>query len=1001
MRKSVKDFCKILSISFALMLFTAAALAQTTVSGKVTDSKDGSPVSGVTVNVKGTKVSVITGSDGTYKLVAPSGKTTLVFTSIGFAPQEAAIGAEVNISFVQSSTQLNDVVVIGYGTAKKKDLTGAVTAISSKDFQKGAITTPEQLIAGKVAGVSITSNGGAPGAGSTIRIRGGASLSASNDPLIVVDGVPLDNGGIAGSANALALINPNDIETFNILKDASATAIYGSRASNGVIIITTKKGRKGKTVFSFNTQISAGMISRKADVLSASEFRDYVNANGTTVQKGYMGTANTDWQDEIYNTAIGSDNNLSIAGGIQNMPYRVSLGYLNQNGILRTGNLQRTSIGINLSPRFLNDHLKVDLNLKGANNKSRFADEGAIGSAVNFDPTQSVKSSSSKFGSYYEWLDAGNANTGLKQLAPRNPVGLLEQRDDRSNVNRIIANIQVDYKFHWLPELRANINLGIDKAKGTGTVKVNDSAASTYRRDVDVNNVRKSGVNNSYKQEKSNTVFEAYLAYARDIKSIASRFDVMAGYSYQDFYYNNYNYADYFYDGTKRKNSDPQFATDKPQNRLISFYGRMNFTVKDRYLFTASIRRDGSSRFSNDNRWGIFPSGAFAWKIKEEDFLKDNKVINDLKLRIGYGVTGQQDGIGNYDFISYYALGNTAAQYQFGNTFYNIYRPGGYYASRKWEQTATTNVGIDYAFANNRITGSIDFYIKKTEDLLNNIGQPAGNNFSNQIVANVGNMENKGVEILLNTQPIRKQDFTWDFGVNFTYNKNEITNLTAVADPNYPGNKFGGISGGTGNTILINSVGYNRGAFYTYKQVYDAAGKPVEGLFEDINRDGIINDKDLYRYKGVDPKMLFGINTNVVYKKWNAGFVMRANLDNYMYNNINSSTGISRNILNPLGYLSNGSKDILTSGITGYSTDYYLSDYYIQNASFLRMDNINVGYNMGKVLKDKASLRLNFNVQNVFIITKYKGVDPEIGGGIDNNFYPRPRTFVFGANLDF
>jgi iron complex outermembrane receptor protein len=851
--------------------------------------------------------------------------------------------------------------------------------------------------------VQITGNGGAPGAGSTIRIRGGASLSASNDPLIVVDGVPLDNGGIAGQANALALINPNDIESFNILKDASATAIYGSRASNGVIIITTKKGRKGTPVYNFSTQVSVGTISRKADVLSPQQFRDYVNANGTAAQKALMGTSNTDWQDEIYQAAIGTDNNLSISGGLKsiNMPYRVSLGYLNQNGILRTGNLQRLTAGFNISPKFLNDHLKFDLNVKASNSKTKFANEGAIGAAVNFDPTQSVKSNSPKFGSYWEWLDAGNTTTGLRTLAPRNPVGLLEQRDDRSNVNRVIANIQADYKFHFLPDLRLNVNLGIDKAKGTGTVKINDSAASTYKRDVDVNDVRKSGVNNSYKQEKSNTVFETYLAYAKDLKSIGSKFDVMAGYSYQDFYYNNYSYADYFYDGSKRKNSDPQFATDKPQNRLISFYGRLNFSVKNKYLLTASLRRDGSSRFSKDNRWGTFPSAAFAWKLKEEDFLKTNKVVNDLKLRLGYGITGQQDGIGNYDYQSFYALGNNAAQYQFGNQFYYVYRPGSYYANRKWEQTETFNAGIDYAFLANRISGSVDFYFKKTKDLLNNIGQPAGNNFSNQIVANVGNMENKGVEFLINTIPYRNKDVTVEVGFNITYNKNEITNLTAVADPNYPGNKFGGISGGTGNTIMINSVGYNRGSFYAYKQIYDAAGKPIEGLFEDMNRDGIINDKDLYRYKGVDPKVLLGFTTGFTYKNWNFNTVLRANIDNYMYNNINSSTGISRNILNPLNYLSNGSADVLKSGITGYSTDYYLSDYYIQNASFLRMDNINIGYNAGKILKNKASLRLNAFVQNVFVITKYKGVDPEISGGIDNNFYPRPRTFGIGANLDF
>ena len=433
----------------------------------------------------------------------------------------------------------------------------------------------------------------------------------------------------------------------------------------------------------------------------------------------------------------------------------------------------------------------------------------------------------------------------------------------------------------------------------------------------------------------------------------------------------------------------------------MSYYGRLNLDINSKYLITASLRRDGSSRFRKENRWSVFPAAAIAWKMGEEKIFKNIKLISELKLRAGYGVTGQQDGLNNYDFAAFYSLGDNAAQYQFGNTFYNVYRPSGYYPTRQWEQTATTNIGLDFGFANNRISGSIDYYFKKTEKLLNQINQPAGNNFSNQIVANVGNMENRGVEILLNTQPIKTTNLTWDFGVNFSYYNNEITNLTAVTNPNYPGNKFGGISGGTGNTILINSTGYNRGAFYVYKQIYDAAGKPVEGLFEDMNRDGIINDKDLYRYKGIDPKFVLGLNTNVVYKKWNAGLVMRANIGNYMYNNINSSTGTSRNILNPLGYLANGSADIINSGITGYSTDYFLSDYYIENASFLKLDNVNIGYNVGKVFNNRASLRINANVQNVFVITKYNGVDPEIGGGIDNNFYPRPRTFVLGVNMDF
>lgn len=1004
MKKNMRKFCSVFLQTILYLLLSVAAMAQNVVTGKVTDSKDGTPVQGVTVAVKGTQVGTQTGADGSYRLTAPAG-ATLVFSSVGFTTQEVAAGSNsVDIQFESIGQQLNEVVVVGYGTARKKDLTGSMTAISSKDFLKGAITTPEQLILGKVAGVNITSNGGAPGAGSTIRIRGGSSLSASNDPLIIIDGVQLSGGGISGSANALALINPNDIETFTILKDASAAAIYGSRASNGVIIITTKKGRRGKPTFNFSTQVSAGKVSKKIDVLSADEFRNYVKTFGTPAQAALMGTANTVWQDEIYHTAIGTDNNLSMSGGLTgkfNMPYRISAGYLNQDGVLKTGNLQRVSAGINLSPVFMDNHLKVDINVKASNSKSRFANEGAIGAAVSFDPTQPIKTGSPRYGGYFEWLDP-SAVTGLKGLAPSNPVSLLLERDDRSSVNRSVGNIQFDYKFHFLPELKANLNLGYDAAKGSGTIFVNDSVKSQYRRDVDTSGKRKGGANNKYLQKIDNKLFEFYLNYAKDLRSVKSRIDVTAGYGFYDNAYNNYNYADYFVDGTKRVNSEPAFATDKPQNRLISFYGRLNYTFNQKYILTINARTDGSSRINPDNRWITYHSEAFAWRIKDENFLKNSKTVSDLKLRIGYGITGQQDGISNYSYLANYAISNATAQYQFGNTFYNMYRPVAYNNKLRWEKTATSNIGIDFGFLDNRISGGLDFYLKKTTDLLNDVNQSAGTNFAAVVLSNVGNMENKGVEFTINTQPVRNKNVTWDFGFNVTYNRNRITKLTFTEDPNYPGQRFGGIAGGTGNSVLINSVGYNRGAFYVHQQVYDnKTGKPIENLFEDRDRDGVITDKDLYRYKSANPDVFLGFNSSVSYNRFNAGFVMRASLGNYMYNNVYSNTGIQRNIINPLNFLSNGSRNVLESGFTGSGPRFFQSDYYIQNASFLRMDNINIGYNIGKVFNEKATLRANANVQNAFIVTKYKGADPEINGGIDNNFYPRPRTFVFGLNLDF
>ncbi|MFN5008788.1 MAG: SusC/RagA family TonB-linked outer membrane protein [Bacteroidota bacterium] len=1000
MNTSLKPALNHLRLLVVALFAMLSSLAQEkTVQGRVSDNATGSPIAGASVTLKGGTSGVITDANGNFSIKVSSASKQLTVSFSGYTSTDVDIATGVlDIKLSSTSSTLGEVVVIGYGAARKKDLTGSVASISSKDFVKGALTTPEQLIQGKVAGVQITSNSGAPGAGSTIRIRGGASLNASNDPLIVVDGMPLDNSGISGQANPLSLINPNDIENFTILKDASAAAIYGSRASNGVIMITTRKGASGKPMVSFSSLLSVGKIAKKADVLTGDEIRDFVNANGNASLKALLGQENTDWQDQIYQNALTSDNNISVRGSIKKLPYRVSLGYLNQNGILKTGNLARTTLGLNLNPTLFDNHLKIDFNIKSSMSQSVFANEGSIGSAVNFDPTKPVYSGKNDYGGYWEWLDPTSA-TGLKALSPKNPLGILMQRDDRSDVSRHIANVLADYKFHFLPELRAVVNAGADIADGTGTIVVPEEAASTFKRFKDASNKFHGGVNNEYRQKRQNAYLNAYLNYAKEIESIKTRVDLTAGYEYQDYLTTNYNFSDKTFDNTVV--TTPNFEFDKPQYRLSSMLGRANISIMSKYLITASIRQDGSSKFNVDNRFGLFPSAAFAWKLNEESFLKNSKTINDLKLRIGYGVTGQQDGIGYYDYISYYNLSSLTAQYQFGNTYYQMFRPGGYYFNRKWEQTATTNLAVDFGLLDGRVSGTVELYKRETKDLLNEINQPAGTNFSNKIVANVGTMENKGVEFTLNLQPIRKRNLTWDVSFNATYNQNTITKLTISEDPNYAGARFGGISGGTGNTIMIHSVGYNRGAFFVYKQVYDQTGKPIDNLFSDLNRDGIINEKDLYQYKGVDPRMFFGFSTNVSSGKWNAGLVARANVGNYMYNNVASSTGTVRNILNPIGYINNGSSDVLVSGFSGNGANYYLSDYYIQNASFFRMDNINVGYNLGKVFKDRANMRLSANVQNAFVITKYTGLDPEINGGIDNNFYPRPRTFVLGVNLDF
>jgi iron complex outermembrane receptor protein len=872
-------------------------------------------------------------------------------------------------------------VVIGYGSQKKKDLTGSIASISSTDFVKGNLVSPEQLIAGKVAGVQITSGSGMPGAGSQIRIRGGASLNANNDPLIVIDGVPIDNNGVAGAANALSFVNPNDIETFTILKDASAAAIYGSRASNGVILITTKKGRKGDDLkINFSSLVSYSQKTNKIGVLSADEFRAVVNQKGNADQKKLLGKESTDWQEQIYQGAVSTDNNLSFTGALKSVPFRVSIGYLNQNGILKTSNMNRMSGAIGISPLFFDNHLKVDVNLKVAKINNRFADQGAIATAVSFDPTQAVRGSSDKFGGYFEWLDpaTGNPNT----LAPRNPLGLLEQRSDMSDITRSIGNVVLDYKLHFLPALRANLNVGYDISKSEGKRAVPATAAAVFNR---------GGVDGLYTQNKSNKTLEFYLNYAQTIKGLG-RVDIMGGYSWQDF----------LRDGTDLdKNLKGEIFNNtmyKTQNTLVSFYGRANVTVADKYLLTATLRRDGSSRFSPENRWGLFPSAALAWKLKEESFLKSIKGLTDLKLRLGYGVTGQQDVGSDYPYLARYTSSEPNAQYQLGNTFFSTLRPEGYDANIKWEQTETINAALDYAFLDGKIAGSVDVYSRKTKDLLSVIPVPAGSNLTNQILTNVGNIENNGVEFTLNLNPIRKADVNLDLNFNITYNQNKITNLTKVPNPTFPGILVGGIAGGVGNTVQIHTVNYPTNSFFVYQQVYTEAGQPLEGVYADKNGDGKITPDDRYRYQNPTANLFFGFSPALSFKNLSIGAVTRGSIGNYVYNNINSQYGVYRNFTGANTYLSNIVPNAQT---TNFNNNQYFSDYYIENASFFRIDNISVGYDFGKMFNNKANLRIGANVQNVFVMTKYKGLDPEVAGGIDYNLYPRPRVYAVNLNLNF
>lgn len=992
----MRIFTFIVRLNLLLLLFisgteTLYAQQTVTVTGTVKAASDQLGIPGVSVLLKGSAIGAVTGTDGSFVLKVPGGSGILVFTFIGYKTEEVTIPQShvLNIMLNEDAAKLNEVVVVGYGTTRKQDLTGSVAVVTAKDFQKGSITTPEQMLSGKVSGVAITSNSGQPGSGSTIRIRGGSSLSASNDPLIVIDGVLLENSAVGGASNPLSFINPNDIESFTVLKDASAAAIYGARASNGVLIITTKKGLSGDLKIGFSSVNSVTKLGKQVDVLSAEQLRNIVNQYGSNAQKEQLGQFNTNWQDLIYQDGFASDNNLSISGGLKNFPYRLSLGYQNQSGVLRTDKLEKTSAAFVLNPTFFDKHLKLDINLKGSAQQARFANQAAIGAAVSFDPTQAVYTNRPDFNGYWEWLDPSTPS-GLVNLVGRNPLGLLQQREDRSRPYRSIGNLQLDYKFHFLPELRANLNMGYDVATGKGTVFVNQNAAEQINR---------MGINNRYKQNRANTLVDFYLNYVKQFDAIKSRVDATAGYSYNDYQTKFYNFADFDANGNKIANSDPDFPFNTPQNRLISYFARVNYNYDERFLLTATMRRDGSSRFGPSYKYGYFPSVALAWTLKNESFLKDSKLISALKLRMSYGITGQQEGIGNYGYLSTYGLSTPNASYQFGDTFYQMYRPTAYIPDIKWEETATTNIGLDAGILNNRITGSLELYRRKTSDLLNQIPQPAGTNFSATAIINVGDMTNEGVELSLNFIPVQRPDFEWNFSLNATYNKNTITNLTVIPnDPNYKGFPSGTIAGGvSGQYAFINAVGAPKSTFNLLQQVYDQSGKPIEGIYVDQNGDGLITENDLTKGKSADPKVFLGFSNNMTYKKWNLGFTLRANLGNYLYNNSFSQRG---NLTQVLGtaILLNASPNYL---VTNFKGQQLLSDYYVENASFLRMDNVNLGYKFGTILKNKASLQLNASVQNVFVITKYKGLDPEVPSGVDNNLYPRPRVFSLGLNLNY
>ena len=987
--KAIQNLAKRSLLLVALFVIGCLQLmAQTrTIKGEVTDAQNGEALIGATVMVEGEKGGTVTDFDGNFSLQVSSSAKKIKVSYIGYIDKLLSISDNMKVKLESDSKALADVVVIGYGTARKSDLTGSVATVKSKDFNKGLVSSPEQLINGKVSGVQIMSNSGSASAGSTIRVRGGASLNASNDPLIVLDGVPLEQGGISGnSSNFLSMINPSDIESMTVLKDASSTAIYGSRASNGVIIITTKKGQQGAVKVNFNTTNSLQTRAQMVDMLSRDEFVNVINQFGTDNQKSLLGTANTDWNDEVYRTAFGTDNNLSVSGSIDKwLPFRVSVGYYNQSGLVRKDNVERWTGNVVLTPSFFQDHLKLTINAKGTLNNNSFNNGGAVWAAATFNPTIPVYSGNDKYGGYNEALDADGypVNAGV-----RNPRGLVDLYDSKSKVSRFIGSMDVDYKVHFLPELKLHATVGADYAKGDGTIYVPAYAAQSYNKDESLG-----GSDYKYGPQKNeNRLLTLYANYAKYFEDIKSNVDLTAGYDYQ---YWKSTTPLYYTKSAAGTNLSTVKASDY-RHVMLSYYGRVNYSFDGKYLLTATVRRDASSRFSKDTRWGTFPSVALGWTLTEEPWLKNQKVLSNLKLRASYGVTGQQEGIGNYNYLPVYTYSVTGAEAFINGQYINTYRPEAYVKNLKWETTTSWNFGLDFGFLDGRIGGAIDFYTRKTKDLLASVPTAAGSNFSKTILTNVGNVDSKGIEVSLNATPIKTKDWEWNLSYNFTWQNMKVKNLSLTPGGSQTNVKVGPSIDAYQFQVL--SEGYEPYMFYVYHQLYDPeTGKPIEGAYADLNNDGEINDADLYRYHSPAPKYIMGLSTSLRYKQLTLGMSFRANIDNYVYNGMGMSTGAWETVSYNNSQLNNLNTSFLK---TGFKTRQYLSDYYVENASFLKLDNLSLSYNVGKINK-WASLTVSAMVQNVFTITGYSGTDPEVPNGMDNSFYPRPRTYSVSLGLQF
>lgn len=1013
------------------LLLTVSSFAQTNaVKGHVKDAS-GEPIMGATITVNGKAVG-ITDMDGNFSVdAAPGAKIT--FTYLGMTPQTVKASSNMNITLEDDSKALNEVVVIGYGVAKKSDLTGSVTAIKPDSKNKGVVVNAQDMLTGKVAGVNITSNDGTPGGGAKIRVRGGSSLNASNDPLIVIDGLAMDNDGVKGLSNLLSVVNPQDIESFSVLKDASATAIYGSRGSNGVIIITTKKGRKGqKPTVSYSGSITISEKKNTIDVLNADEFRATVEKLYGKDSEAYsaLGTANTNWQDLIYRTAISHDHNITVSGAAKSLPYRVSVGYTDQQGIVKTSDFKRATASLNLNPSFFQDHLTLNLNAKGMYARTLYTDGSVVSAAVRMDPTQDPYNFTSEYhknqlrdkdgnslldqtlknyGGYFQWSKKAEYGDNTwpftydSTTQMPNPLSLLDQGSQIAHSRSFIGSADIDYKVHGFEDLRLHATLGADISKGRQSQSFATSCTNALYY-------------GSYGGEeilKRNLSLSAYAQYYKDFNKI-HHFDIMAGYEWQHFWRSkNNDYVGYY----PETNNDASLAgterphtpySEKSESYLVSFFGRANYTLLDRYFLTATVRDDGSSRFKE--HWAWFPSFAFAWKANEEAFLKNANWLSDLKLRLSYGKTGQQAGsIGDYEWIPSYSISTGT------NGFYpvtgtgELYRPNNYRPDLKWETTSTYNVGLDWGIMDQRLSGSVDWYYRKTTDLLNYAPLPSMAGYKNQAWQNIGSLKNTGVEAAITWRAIQTKDWFWTMTYNFTYNKNEITDLNGVSENGAPVvNTNIKVGDGSGAYLQANQVGYAMNSYYVYQQVYDKNGKPIENCVVDRNGDGKINESDKYLYKSPAAPVTMGFSSRLEYKNWDFGFSLRASIGNYVYNNVEQSMSNMNTgewFSNSLKYFSNRMKSTVERNWQTYEITSKLSDYYVKNASFLKCDNITLGYSFNNLFKSSGwhglSGRAYATASNVFTITNYDGLDPEVGDGNDNNLYPRPFSVVVGLSLNF